>query len=85
MVDMEKYERKHKGDTMIIFVALSVLTVVLLYVSYNVLSIAGSVLPTGMGFVYVIFIGAILGVETVGFMQVGRSIKEHMVEFEYYD
>ena len=85
MVDMEKYERKHKGDTMIILVALSVLTIVLLYVSYSVLSIAGSVLPPGMIYLYVIFIVAILGVETIGFMQVGRSIKEHMVEFEYYD
>lgn len=85
MVDMEKYEKKLNADNMIILVALSVLTLVLLYVSYSVLSIAGSVLPPGMIYLYVIFIVAILGVETIGFMQVGRSIKEHMVEFEYYD
>ena len=85
MVDMEKYEKKLNADNMIILVALSVLTIVLLYVSYMVLSIAGSVLPPGMIYLYVIFIVAILGVETIGFMQVGRSIKEHMVEFEYYD
>jgi len=85
MVDMDKYNKKYQGDAMIIIMALVILAAVLLFVSYNVLSIAGSQIPSGMIYVYVIFIGAILGVETLGFMQVGKSIKEHMVEFEYYD
>lgn len=85
MVDENKYKSKLVQDTMMIMVALGLLVIVELYVVYSILSVAGEALPGGFAGVYLIFVGLVIGIETVGYWKVRHSIREHMHEFEYYD
>lgn len=36
-------------------------------------------------YLYVIFVGLIVVIETIGCLRVRESIKNHMFEFKYYD
>lgn len=85
MVDEGKYNSKLGQDTMIIFVALGLLVVIELFVAFSILSVAGPALPGGLIGIYYLFIGLVIGIETIGYLHVRKSIKQHMVEFEYYD
>ena len=85
MVDENKYKSKLSQDTMMIMVALGLLVVVELYVVYSILSVAGKALPGGLMGIYIVFVGLVIGIETIGYWKVRHSINEHMHEFEYYD
>jgi hypothetical protein len=55
------------------------------YVVFTILSEAGSAVSPAIQGIYVLFFGLVVGIETIGYMQVRRSIKQHMFDFKYYD
>jgi len=79
-----KYHSKLNGDTVLIVGMLVLLVGVEGFVLYEVLSetweIAGNFF-----YLYVIFVGLLVVIETIGCLSVRNSIKNHMFEFKYYD
>ena len=79
-----KYHRKLNGDTVLVVGMLALLVSVEGFVIYKILAetweIAGNFF-----YLYVIFVGLIIVIETIGCLSVRESIKNHMFEFKYYD
>lgn len=79
-----KYHGKLNGDTGLILGMLALLVGVEGFIIYKILSetweIAGDFF-----YLYLIFIGLIVLIETIGCLRVRESIKTHMFEFKYYD
>ena len=79
-----KYYSKLNGDTILVIGMIALLIGVEGFVIYKVLSetweIAGS-----FYYLYVIFVGLLVVIETIGCLSVRNSIKKHMFEFKYYD
>ncbi len=79
-----KYHSKLNGDTILIVGMIALLVGVEGFVLYKVLSetweIAGNFF-----YLYVIFVGLLVVIETIGCLSVRNSIKKHMFEFKYYD
>ncbi len=87
MVDEVKYNSKLKQDAGVILLVLGLLYFSELFIFYRIIStIWGTVdgLATIFPF-YLLFLVLLLGIETIGCVQVYKSIKEHMFDFEYYD
>lgn len=80
-----KYASKLMLDSLLIVFILAMLYGVQIFLTYSVLSEAWDIIPSGLHFVYIVFLGALLSVETIGCLKVRQSIKQHMHEFEYYD
>ena len=79
-----KYHRKLNGDTVLVVGMLALLVSVEGFIIYKILAetweIAGNFF-----YLYVIFVGLIVVIETIGCLRVRESIKNHMFEFKYYD
>lgn len=79
-----KYHRKLNGDTVLVVGMLVLLVGVEGFIIYKILAetweIAGNFF-----YLYVIFVGLIVVIETIGCLRVRESIKNHMFEFKYYD
>jgi len=79
-----KYHSKLNGDTVLVLGMLALLVSVEGFVLYKILSetweIAGNFF-----YLYVIFVGLMVVIETIGCLSVRNSIKNHMFEFRYYD
>ena len=79
-----KYHRKLNGDTVLVVGMLALLVSVEGFIIYKILAetweIAGNFF-----YLYVIFAGLIIVIETIGCLSVRESIKNHMFEFKYYD
>ncbi|TFH04178.1 MAG: monomethylamine permease [Methanosarcina sp.] len=79
-----KYHSKLNGDTVLVLGMLALLVSVEGFVLYKILSetweIAGNFF-----YLYVIFVGLMVVIETIGCLSVRNSIKKHMFEFRYYD
>lgn len=79
-----KYHSKLKGDTGLIIGMLALLIGVEGFVLYKILAetweIAGNFF-----YLYVIFVGLIVVIEAIGCLSVRNSIRNHMLEFRYYD
>jgi hypothetical protein len=79
-----KYHSKLNGDTALVLGMLALLVGVEGFVIYKILSetweIAGNFF-----YLYVIFVGLLVVIETIGCLSVRNSIKNHMFEFRYYD
>ena len=79
-----KYHRKLNGDTVLVVGMLVLLVSVEGFIIYKILAetweIAGNFF-----YLYVIFVGLIVVIETIGCLRVRESIKNHMFEFKYYD
>ena len=79
-----KYHSKLNGDTVLVLGMLALLVSVEGFVLYKILSetweIAGNFF-----YLYVIFVGLLVVIETIGCLSVRNSIKKHMFEFRYYD
>jgi hypothetical protein len=79
-----KYHSKLNGDTILVIGMIALLIGVEGFVIYKVLSetweIAGN-----FYYLYVIFVGLLVVIETIGCLSVRNSIKKHMFEFKYYD
>ena len=79
-----KYHRKLNGDTVLVVGMLALLVSVEGFIIYKILAetweIAGNFF-----YLYVIFVGLIVVIETIGCLSVRESIKNHMFEFKYYD
>ena len=79
-----KYHRKLNGDTVLVVGMLALLVSVEGFIIYKILTetweIAGNFF-----YLYVIFAGLIIVIETIGCLSVRESIKNHMFEFKYYD
>ncbi len=79
-----KYHRKLNGDTVLVVGMLALLVSVEGFIIYKILAetweIAGNFF-----YLYVIFVGLIIVIETIGCLSVRESIKNHMFEFKYYD
>jgi len=80
----KKYHSKLNGDTFLVLGMLTLLVSVEGFVLYKILSetweIAGNFF-----YLYVIFVGLLVVIETIGCLSVRNSIKKHMFEFRYYD
>ena len=79
-----KYHSKLIGDTGLIIGMLALLVGVEGFVLYKILAetweIAGSFF-----YLYVIFVSLMVIIEAIGCLSVRNSIKNHMLEFRYYD
>ena len=79
-----KYHSKLNGDTVLVLGMIALLVSVEGFVLYKILSetweIAGNFF-----YLYVIFVGLMVVIETIGCLSVRNSIKNHMFEFRYYD
>lgn len=74
-------------DSALIALMLSLLYGVQLFLVYSVFSATKPVLLEFSGLipVYLLFVGLMFFIETVGCLKVRQSIKQHMHEFRYYD
>lgn len=79
-----KYYSKLNGDTGLIIGMLLLLVGVEGFVLYKVLSETWEI-SGNFFYLYIIFVGLVIGIETVGCLSVRQSIKNHMFEFKYYD
>lgn len=79
-----KYHSKLNGDTGLIIGILLLLIGVEGFVLYKVLSETWEI-SGNFFYLYVIFVGLMVGIEAIGCMSVRQSIKNHMFEFKYYD
>jgi hypothetical protein len=84
-INEAKYNGAFAKDTYLIACAITLLVFVEGYVVYTVLSQAGSVVSPAIRGIYILFFGLAVGIETIGYLQVRRSIKQHMFDFRYYD
>ncbi|MCQ1537346.1 monomethylamine permease [Methanosarcina sp. KYL-1] len=74
-------------DSVLIAVMLILLYSVQLFLVYSVFSATKPVLSeySGLVPVYLLFVGLMFTIETIGCLRVRQSIKQHMHEFRYYD
>jgi hypothetical protein len=79
-----KYHSKLTGDTALIVGMLALLVCVEGFIAYRILSKTWEV-ASSFFYLYIIFIGLIVLIETIGCLKVRESIKTHMFEFKYYD
>jgi hypothetical protein len=84
-INHEKYEQGLRKDTYLIVVALALLVIVEGYVVYTVLSYAGPAVSAGIRGLYLVFFLLVVGIETIGYWEVRKSLKQHMHELRYYD
>ncbi len=79
-----KYHSKLNGDTILVVGMLALLVGVEGFIIYMILSETWEI-ASGFFYLYVIFMGLIVTIETIGCLRVRDSIKNHMFEFKYYD
>lgn len=79
-----KYHRKLNGDSALIVGMLILLVSVEGFLLYKILTETWEI-AKNFFYLYVIFVGLIVIIETIGCLSVRSSIKKHMFEFEYYD
>lgn len=82
-----KYRSKLNLDSFLIAVMLLLLYGAQLFLVYSVLTATKPVLAEfpGLTPIYLLFIGLMFAIETIGCLKVRHSIKQHMHEFSYYD
>ncbi|WP_094227650.1 hypothetical protein [Methanolobus psychrotolerans] len=80
-----RYNGSFAKDTYLIAGAITLLIIVEGYVVFTILSQAGSAVPSSIRGLYLLFFGLVVGIETIGYLQVRKSIKQHMFDFRYYD
>jgi hypothetical protein len=79
-----KYHSKLNGDTVLVVGMLALLVGVEGFIIYRILSETWEI-ASDFFYLYLIFIGLIVFIETIGCLRVRESIKTHMFEFKYYD
>lgn len=79
-----KYHSKLNGDTVLVLGMLALLVGVEGFIMYKILAETWEI-ASGFFYLYVIFLGLIVLIETIGCLRVRDSIKKHMFEFKYYD
>lgn len=79
-----KYHSKLNGDTVLVVGMLALLVGVEGFIIYRILSETWEI-ASGFFYLYVIFMGLIVSIETIGCLRVRESIKNHMFEYKYYD
>lgn len=79
-----KYHSKLTGDTALVVGMLTLLICAEGFIIYRILSETWEI-ASSFFYLYVIFIGLIILIETIGCLKVRESIKTHMFEFKYYD
>lgn len=79
-----KYHSKLNGDTLLVIGMLALLVGVEGFIIYRILSETWEI-ASSFFYLYIIFIGLIILIETIGCLRVRDSIKTHMFEFKYYD
>ncbi|WP_440946294.1 monomethylamine permease [Methanosarcina sp. T3] len=79
-----KYQSKLNGDTVLVVGMLALLVGVEGFVIYKIFAETWEIV-SGFSYLYVIFLGLIVSIETIGCLRVRKSIKNHMFEFKYYD
>jgi hypothetical protein len=79
-----KYHSKLNGDTVLVVGMLALLVGVEGFIIYKILSETWEI-ASDFFYLYLIFIGLIVFIETIGCLRVRESIKTHMFEFKYYD
>ncbi len=79
-----KYYSKLNGDTVLVIGMLALLVGVEGFITYRILSETWEI-ASDFFYLYVIFMGLIVSIETIGCLRVRESIKNHMFEFKYYD
>lgn len=79
-----KYHSKLNGDTVLVVGMLALLVGVEGFIIYKIFAETWEIV-SGFSYLYVIFLGLIVSVETIGCLKVRKSIKNHMFEFKYYD
>jgi hypothetical protein len=79
-----KYHRKLNGDTVLVVGMLALLVSVEGFIIYKILAETWEIVGNFF-YLYVIFVGLIVVIETIGCLRVRESIKNHMFEFKYYD
>ncbi|ADI74206.1 monomethylamine permease [Methanohalobium evestigatum Z-7303] len=86
-IDRGKYDRGLRLDLMLIIGIVTVLIAVELFVFIMITTTtqAWTMMPLPMFGVYIVVIGLLIGIETLGCAQVYRSIKEHRFRLRYYD
>lgn len=82
--EKSKYHRKLNGDSALIVGMLILLISVEVFLFYKIL-IETWEIAKSFYYLYVIFVGLIGIIETIGCLSVRKSIRNHMFEFEYYD
>ncbi|MDK2826871.1 hypothetical protein SAMN04488589_1703 [Methanolobus vulcani] len=84
-INEAKYNSAFAKDTFLILGAIALLIVVEGYVVFTILAEAGSAVAPAIRGIYILFFGLVVGIETIGYLQVRKSIKQHMFDFKYYD
>ncbi|MDD3041345.1 MAG: monomethylamine permease [Methanosarcinaceae archaeon] len=79
-----KYHSKLKGDSLMILGMLALLIGVETFVIGKVLSATWEI-SSGFSYLYIVFVGLVVGIEAIGCLRVRDSIRNHMFEFRYYD
>jgi hypothetical protein len=79
-----KYQSKLNGDTVLVVGMLALLVGVEGFIIYKIFTETWEIV-SDFSYLYVIFLGLIVSVETIGCLRVRKSIKNHMFEFKYYD
>ncbi|MCQ1537117.1 monomethylamine permease [Methanosarcina sp. KYL-1] len=80
----KKYHSKLNGDSVLVVGMLALLIGVELFVIGKIVGATWEI-ASNFYYLYVIFFGLIVVVETIGCLRVRDSIKKHMFEFTYYD
>jgi hypothetical protein len=80
-----RYNGAFAKDTYLIIGAIALLIIVQGFVVFTILSQAGSAVPSSIRGLYLLFFVFLVGIETIGYLQVRKSIKQHMFDFRYYD
>lgn len=84
-INQAKYDQGLQKDTYLIVGAIALLIIVQGYVVYTILSYAGPAVSASIRGLYIVFFLLVIGIETVGYWEVRKSLKQHMHEFRYYD
>ena len=79
-----KYHSKLNVDTILVVGMLALLVGVEGFIIYKIFAETWEIV-SGFSYLYIIFLGLIFSIETIGCLSVRNSIKNHMFEFKYYD
>lgn len=79
-----KYHSKLNADSLLIVGMLVLLVGVEGFVLYKILAETWEI-ARDFFYLYVIFVGLMVVIETIGCLSVRNSIRNHMFEFQYYD
>lgn len=79
-----RYHSKLKEDSILVAGMLVLLVGVELFVIGKILMETWEI-ASNFFYLYLIFFGLIVGIETIGCLRVRDSIRNHMFEFTYYD